>query len=171
MPTYGYRCLNCGHETELFQKITDAPATLCPECNKETLQRGPGGGIGISFSGSGFYATDYGPKSSAPESKNAPRAAPVEKAAVPAKPLNNLPVMEWDFLHSTSQADLPSCPTHLAPQQELERPNSLVWRAHTRPLAKVSSVNVPAFVILVLAIEGTPLAFAKTCVSPLCHHL
>jgi len=59
MPTYDYRCTECDHTTESFQKITDAPLTTCPQCNKETLQRGPGGGIGLSFKGEGFYITDY----------------------------------------------------------------------------------------------------------------
>lgn len=59
MPTYDYRCTACGHKTEVRQKITDASLTTCDQCGKETFQRGPGGGIGLSFKGSGFYITDY----------------------------------------------------------------------------------------------------------------
>lgn len=62
MPTYDYHCEQCGHTEEVFQKITDAVLTKCPACHKESFQRGPGGGVGISFTGSGFYITDYGPK-------------------------------------------------------------------------------------------------------------
>ncbi|MCB1112643.1 MAG: zinc ribbon domain-containing protein [Chlamydiales bacterium] len=62
MPTYAYHCTNCQEETEAFQKITDAPLKKCPQCGKETLQRGPGGGIGLTFKGTGFYITDYGNK-------------------------------------------------------------------------------------------------------------
>jgi predicted nucleic acid-binding Zn ribbon protein len=40
MPTYDYRCPQCGHEYEAFQKISDQSA-------------------GIHFKGSGFYITDY----------------------------------------------------------------------------------------------------------------
>src|SRR6266851_4330019 len=29
MPTYGYRCSNCGHEFEIQQKITDQPLKPC----------------------------------------------------------------------------------------------------------------------------------------------
>jgi putative FmdB family regulatory protein len=33
MPIYEYRCRECAHEFELFQKISDAPAKKCPECS------------------------------------------------------------------------------------------------------------------------------------------
>ncbi len=57
MPTYGYRCSNCGHEFEIRQKITDQPLKTCPECQgKLTKILYP---VGISFKGSGFYTTDY----------------------------------------------------------------------------------------------------------------
>lgn len=59
MPTYAYHCTICQNQLELFQKITEAPETLCPQCGHESLRRGPGGGIGLSFVGSGFYQTDY----------------------------------------------------------------------------------------------------------------
>lgn len=62
MPTYEYQCASCRHRLEALQKITAEPLTKCPECGKETLQRGPGGGIGLQFKGSGFYITDYAKK-------------------------------------------------------------------------------------------------------------
>lgn len=62
MPTYGYRCSNCQHELEKLQKMSDEPLKQCPQCKKETLVKVPGRGIGLSFSGSGFYVNDYAPK-------------------------------------------------------------------------------------------------------------
>jgi len=57
MPTYGYRCSNCGHEFEIQQKITDPPLKACPKCQgKLSKILYP---VGISFKGSGFYSTDY----------------------------------------------------------------------------------------------------------------
>ncbi|HEV2140738.1 MAG TPA: FmdB family zinc ribbon protein, partial [Candidatus Dormibacteraeota bacterium] len=57
MPTYGYRCSNCGHEFEILQRITDEPLKTCPKCQgKLTKKLYP---VGISFKGSGFYTTDY----------------------------------------------------------------------------------------------------------------
>ena len=57
MPTYGYRCSNCGHEFEIQQKITDQPLKTCPNCEGKLAKiLYP---VGISFKGSGFYTTDY----------------------------------------------------------------------------------------------------------------
>lgn len=58
MPTYDYVCSSCGHEFELFQKMTDPPAKKCPEC-KGKVKRKIGAGAGLLFKGSGFYITDY----------------------------------------------------------------------------------------------------------------
>jgi len=59
MPTYDYRCKDCGHEFELFQSMKDRPKRKCPECGKPKLERLIGTGAGIIFKGSGFYETDY----------------------------------------------------------------------------------------------------------------
>ncbi len=58
MPTYEYECDNCNKTFEVFQKITDEPIKKCPKCNKK-ISRLIGGGSGVIFKGSGFYATDY----------------------------------------------------------------------------------------------------------------
>lgn len=65
MPTYEYQCRACSHRFEVWQKMTDEPLTLCPEC---------GGHIrrvlfptGIVFKGSGFYKTDHANNSMASE--------------------------------------------------------------------------------------------------------
>jgi putative FmdB family regulatory protein len=59
MPTYDYRCDNCGHELEAFQSITAKPLRKCPGCGKLKLKRMLGTGAGLIFKGSGFYETDY----------------------------------------------------------------------------------------------------------------
>ena len=57
MPTYGYRCANCGHQFEIVQRISDEPLLACPKCQgKLSKLLYP---VGISFKGSGFYSTDY----------------------------------------------------------------------------------------------------------------
>lgn len=58
MPTYDYECTHCGYAFEVFQKMTDSPLDKCPKCSKK-VKRLIGGGAGIIFKGSGFYATDY----------------------------------------------------------------------------------------------------------------
>lgn len=57
MPTYEYRCPE-GHIFEAFQKITDPPVALCPQCGSEA-ERQLSAGAGLVFRGSGFYITDY----------------------------------------------------------------------------------------------------------------
>lgn len=59
MPTYDYECDACGHQIELFQRISEDPVKKCPECKKNKLRRLFGTGAAIVFKGSGFYETDY----------------------------------------------------------------------------------------------------------------
>lgn len=58
MPTYDYECTQCHHEFEVFQKISESPLTVCPECGG-LIRRKIGAGAGFIFKGSGFYITDY----------------------------------------------------------------------------------------------------------------
>lgn len=57
MPTYVYGCDACGHQFEKFQKFSDEPVRICPQCNS-TVRRifQP---AGIVFKGSGWHITDY----------------------------------------------------------------------------------------------------------------
>jgi len=63
MPTYEYKCDNCGYEFERFQPITSAAIKRCPECGKSKVRRLISTGAGLIFKGSGFYITDYRDKS------------------------------------------------------------------------------------------------------------
>jgi len=63
MPTYDYKCENCGKTFEYFQSMQDEPLSVCKECNGH-LKRLIGGGSGIIFKGSGFYVTDNKGKNS-----------------------------------------------------------------------------------------------------------
>lgn len=56
MPTYEYRCKDCGEELEVVQSFQDEPLTECPRCQGRL--RKVFGSIGIAFKGSGFYKTD-----------------------------------------------------------------------------------------------------------------
>ena len=60
MPTYEYRCRDCGHTFEIVQKMSDDTLTVCPNCGGEL--RKVFAPPAISFKGSGFYATDHGKK-------------------------------------------------------------------------------------------------------------
>ncbi|MCF8086684.1 MAG: zinc ribbon domain-containing protein [Desulfotignum sp.] len=72
MPVYEYQCSACKHIEEAFQKISDAPLTVCPKCH------GPLSKI-ISHSsfhlkGSGWYVTDYGGTKTRAENPDKPPA-------------------------------------------------------------------------------------------------
>ena len=56
MPTYEYRCTNCGEHLEVVQSFSDDPLTACPHC--EGPLRKVFSPVGIVFKGSGFYKTD-----------------------------------------------------------------------------------------------------------------
>jgi putative FmdB family regulatory protein len=56
MPTYQYRCTDCGNELEAVQKFTDSALTDCPECTGQL--RKVFNAVGVVFKGSGFYRTD-----------------------------------------------------------------------------------------------------------------
>jgi putative FmdB family regulatory protein len=56
MPTYEYRCKDCGNHLEVVQSFKDEPLKKCPSCKGEL--RKVFGNIGITFKGSGFYRTD-----------------------------------------------------------------------------------------------------------------
>jgi putative FmdB family regulatory protein len=43
---------------EVFQKMSDEPLVVCPECGEEKLRR-LFGVPGIKFIGPGFYVNDY----------------------------------------------------------------------------------------------------------------
>ena len=60
MPTYEYRCRDCGHSFDIVQKMSDETLTHCPECGGRL--RKVFAPPAISFKGSGFYATDHGKK-------------------------------------------------------------------------------------------------------------
>jgi putative FmdB family regulatory protein len=68
MPIYEYRCPS-GHTFELFQKMTDAPATECQVCGASPVEKVlfP---VAVHYKGSGFYSTDYGKGSSRKESSD-----------------------------------------------------------------------------------------------------
>lgn len=56
MPTYMYKCADCGHRFEDVQGFHDDPHDTCPDCGGQV--RRVIGNVGVTFKGSGFYRTD-----------------------------------------------------------------------------------------------------------------
>ena len=71
MPTYQYRCNDCGHDLEVVQKFSDPSLTECPTCEGEL--RKVFNAVGVVFKGSGFYSTDN-------HTKGASKAATAESS-------------------------------------------------------------------------------------------
>jgi putative FmdB family regulatory protein len=56
MPTYEYRCTDCGEHLEVVQSFSEKPLTECPNCKGQL--RKVYSPVGIVLKGSGFYRTD-----------------------------------------------------------------------------------------------------------------
>jgi putative FmdB family regulatory protein len=56
VPTYQYACTDCGDKSEVVQRFTDDPLTVCTVCGGKL--RKVFSPVGIVFKGSGFYRTD-----------------------------------------------------------------------------------------------------------------
>jgi putative FmdB family regulatory protein len=67
MPTYEYRCADCGQHIEVVQSFTDDALTVCGACGGSLKK--VFGSVGIVFKGSGFYKTDSRGGSSKPGSE------------------------------------------------------------------------------------------------------
>ena len=60
MPTYQYRCKQCGEEFEKVQSFSDDSIPKCTGCGTRSKKNVTKvfGQVGISFKGSGFYKND-----------------------------------------------------------------------------------------------------------------
>jgi putative FmdB family regulatory protein len=81
MPTYSYRCTECGEAFDIQQAFTDDTLTVCPNCGGAL--RKLFNSVGVTFNGSGFYRTDSrakptseggSPSAEAPPAPSAPAA-------------------------------------------------------------------------------------------------
>jgi len=81
VPTYVYRCRQCGTTLERRQGFQDAPLTECEACSGSlyrVLQP-----VQVIFKGSGFYSTDYRAKNPA---ENEPKPATTNGEAKTSTP-------------------------------------------------------------------------------------
>ena len=74
MPLYEYKCSQCGAVTEVIQKVSDAPLSVCAQCGGPLHKQVTS--PAIQFKGSGWYVTDYAGKK--------PAAAPSKTEKSPA---------------------------------------------------------------------------------------
>jgi putative FmdB family regulatory protein len=93
MPTYQYKCEECGIVFDRFQHFSEEPVRVCPECGapvRRVIQP-----VGIIFKGKGFYVTDNRANTSAlmPKSEKSEAKEDVAKEAKAdtAKPADAAP--------------------------------------------------------------------------------
>ena len=58
MPFYEYQCRHCGRQTEVLQKVSDAPLRKCPACGRNGLTKLISAPI-FRLKGGGWYETDF----------------------------------------------------------------------------------------------------------------
>ena len=58
MPIYEYRCDNCGHDLEAFQRLSESPLRDCPACQQASLIKKISA-AGFRLKGGGWYADGY----------------------------------------------------------------------------------------------------------------
>lgn len=85
MPIYEYHCTACNEHTEILQKMSDEPATQCPNCHQASLTKQISA-AGFQLKGTGWYVTDF---------KNKPLPAKPETTAT-EKPVTTKPPEKTD---------------------------------------------------------------------------
>ena len=80
MPTYQYRCTQCGNQLEIVQKFTDPALTQCDRC--DGALRKVYNPVGVVFKGSGFYRTDSRASAEAKGAADGKKAEKGEKTPV-----------------------------------------------------------------------------------------
>ncbi len=81
MPTYDYKCNDCGNIFELFQPMSAEPIKVCTVCGG-SVKRLIGAGAGPIFKGSGFYQTDYKSTKKSDATKSGTSEKPAAKQSI-----------------------------------------------------------------------------------------
>jgi putative FmdB family regulatory protein len=82
VPTYSYRCTECGTAFDIHQAFTDDALTECPTCGGKL--RKLFNTVGVTFNGSGFYRTDSRAGAAKSESSSSPSTASPSPSSSPA---------------------------------------------------------------------------------------
>jgi putative FmdB family regulatory protein len=82
VPTYSYRCTECGTAFDVKQSFSDAALTECPNCGG--VLRKVFSPVGVTFNGSGFYRTDSRPSGSSGSGSGSSSSASKGESSAPA---------------------------------------------------------------------------------------
>src|SRR3954471_12807887 len=95
MPTYSYRCTECGEAFDIQQAFTDDSLTVCPNCGGRL--RKLFNSVGVTFNGSGFYPTNS-------------RAKPPSEGGGSSSSESSSPAASGGSSSSDSSSSAPSAP-------------------------------------------------------------
>ncbi|HMH59599.1 MAG TPA: FmdB family zinc ribbon protein [Galbitalea sp.] len=73
MPTYSYKCTECGTAFDIQQAFTEDSLSVCPNCGGKL--RKVFTAIGVTFNGSGFYRNDSRSSQKTSESASASKGS------------------------------------------------------------------------------------------------
>jgi len=73
MPIYEYQCAACGQIVEKWQKFSDAPLAICPNCGGSLTKLISN--CAFHLKGGGWYVTDYGGSRQAASGEEKPAEA------------------------------------------------------------------------------------------------
>ena len=119
MPIYAYKCSACGNASDVLQKLSDQPLTVCPACGQSTYSKQVTA-AGFQLKGSGWYVTDFRNNGAAAPKTGEPAPAKVAAAAgdsgtAPSAPAPATPAAPSTAASSGSSAPAaapsPSSPT------------------------------------------------------------
>ena len=102
MPTYEYKCRECGHRFEVFQPFTAEPLSKCEECGGELGK--VFGNIGITFKGSGFYRTDSRSSSTSTKANGKDKAPSKSESGDAPKSSDSKPAASTESKKSSSES-------------------------------------------------------------------
>ncbi len=70
MPIYQYKCVECEHQLEALQRMSDAKLVDCPACDKPALKKQLTAAA-FKLKGTGWYETDFKNSGAKPADKKA----------------------------------------------------------------------------------------------------
>lgn len=83
MPIYEYQCLECGHQKDVLQKVSDEPLVDCPACGKARFAKKISA-PGFQLKGTGWYETDFKNKSTGGDAAGKAAETPKKETSAPA---------------------------------------------------------------------------------------
>lgn len=107
VPIYEYKCERCDHQLEILQKISDDPATTCPECSEDGLRKLVSAAA-FKLKGTGWYETDFKDKKPAGDDKTGGTDSGNQPSETGSRPAGDDKASGTDSQDSSDSKDKPA---------------------------------------------------------------